>query len=344
VTDARPEPASPSPSRGRLRGLVLYAVGAALLGAAVWTVVRQGESLQTAWESARDASPATIALLLALPLVNCFISVLVFWTLTNRYGRVGLGEMSALIASAWLLNNLPMRPGLVGRVAYHKAVNGIRVADSIRVLISAAGCTAAAAGVALSLAMLAAWLRVSGPWLAALAASPLLIGGALGMAAGARAGRAHAGLARRLAAAAGLRYIDVLVWAVRYWLVFRLVGAPVGPEGAAVIAAASQGAMLVPVQLGVREWMVGVAASILPPGLWSRSADAGAAMSEASMSPTGIGVAPGLLADLVNRAAEIVVALPVGIIAGAWLAGRRRGAGRRVAAQEGEESGLRERA
>lgn len=340
MTEAPAEPAHASPPRGRrLRGLVLYAVGAALLGAAVWTVARQGDSIQTAWESARGASPAVVVLLLALPLVNCFISVLVFWTLTNRYGRVGLGEMSALIASAWLLNNLPMRPGLVGRVAYHKAVNGIRVADSVRVLISAAGCTAAAAGVALVMAMFAAWLGAGGAWLAALAAAPLLVGVAAGAAIRAWAGGAQVDLPWRLAAAAGLRYIDVLVWAVRYWLVFRLVGSPVGPAGAAVIAAASQGAMLVPVQLGVREWMVGVAASILPPGLWSRGAEEGAAASAASMNAAGIGVAPGLLADLVNRAAEIVVALPVGIAAGAWLAGRQRGAGR-----GSEETGARERA
>lgn len=304
------EPAEAAARRSRRRGVVFFAAGVLLVAAAVWTVTRQAGTLEAAWESARTAPWWLAALILVLPLVNWLFSSLVFWVLTNRYGRVGLGEMTALIGSAWLLNNLPMRPGLVGRVAYHRAVNGIPIADSVRVLVCALGCTAAGAGLVLAVAV-GVRLGGAGPVAAAgIAAAPALMVG-LGATALRRAEGA-ASMRWRLAVATGLRYGDVLLWGVRYWLVFRLVGAPIGAEGAAIIAAASQAAMVVPVQMGVREWIVGLVGSWLPPGV-----------AGAGGTP---GVSPGLLADLVNRAAEVVVALPVGVIAGAWLAGRRRGA------------------
>jgi hypothetical protein len=319
MTPPGPGPAQPPPGDAsgaaaaaasrRKRGLALFLLGVVLVVAAVWTVMRQTATLQTAWESARAAPWWMIALVALLPLLNWLLSSLVFWVLTGRYGRVGLAEMAALIGSAWLLNNLPMRPGMVGRIAYHKLVNGIPVRDSIRVLVCALGCTATAAGIVLAAAALT---HLTGG--GAIALTGILTAVTVPLALASAATRRSAGAASmrwRLLTATALRIADVALWALRYWLVFRLIGVPIGPEAAAIVAAASQAAMVVPVQLGVREWIVGLAAAWLPPSL------AGAA-------GPGVGVAPGLLVDLVNRAAEILVALPVGMLSGVWLAGRRR--------------------
>lgn len=311
-TGAAAPPDEPVARRSRARGLALFSFGIILLAVALWTVARQGPTLESAWESARTAPRWIVALVALLPALNWLLSSAVFWVLTGRYGRVGLAEMAALIGSAWLLNNLPMRPGMVGRVAYHKVVNGIPVRDSVRVLICALGCTAVAAAIILAAA---GGTRLAGGGAIVLiiaAAAPAIL--LLAASAAVRRRSGPATMRWRLGVATSLRIADVGLWAVRYWLVFRLIGTPVVPEAAAIIAAASQLAMVVPVQLGVREWIVGLAAAWLPPSL----AVAGTRAAGAA------GVAPGLLADLVNRAAELLVALPVGLVSGVWLAGRRR--------------------
>src|SRR5690606_6920191 len=162
----------------------------------------------------------------------------------------GLGEMHALIASAWLLNYLPLRPGLVGRIGYHRAVNGIPVKHSVRVLAESVVLGGLAIAVLLAVALAARGLAPLPALLLAAAPAALALAAALPLA---RAGP----LAWRFAAAWGLKYADMLAWAARYAVVFALLGAPIDAPSAVLIAAVSQLALLVPFTgngLGLREW------------------------------------------------------------------------------------------
>ena len=131
----------------RSRALIGFAIGVLLLGAAVWGFVSQSQAVEQAWKSLREAHPLVFVLLLALPLVNWVLSSEVFLALTRRFASVPRTDMLGLIGAAWLLNYLPLRPGLFGRVAFHKSVHGVRVRDSARVILQ----SIMASGVALGL-------------------------------------------------------------------------------------------------------------------------------------------------------------------------------------------------
>ena len=118
--------------------LVGFVVGVLLIGAAVVALTRKPEDLQTAWDSARLAPWWLLALTVLLPLANAFVVALSFWTLMRRFGRVPFADMFALICTAWLLNYLPMRPGLIGRLAFHKLVHKVSLKSSVAVSVALA--------------------------------------------------------------------------------------------------------------------------------------------------------------------------------------------------------------
>lgn len=297
---------SDAPSRGRAVAILLPVVTAGLLGAAVWTVVRDGEAVAGAWRAVRSAPAWLGALLPLLSLVNWVLTAAMLLVLTGRYGRVGAGEMGALVGAAWLLNLLPLRPGIATRAAYHRVVNGIALADTARVVVWSFGIGIAAIPVALLAGLAAA--RVGGALGAGALALPTLA--AAGCAWVLRA-RGYASW--RLACAGAIRYADTLATALRYWAAFALIGREMDPVDAVVIAAGSQLAGMTPVQLGLREWVVGLTAAAL-----------------AGTGGPGA-VVPGLTADLVARAGELVVALPVGLAGAGWMwarLGRARTSGK----------------
>jgi len=305
----------PAASKRRsVRSIVLFFAGILLIGAAVWAGLRStagGSSqpvLLEALRTARAQNPLLIAAAFVLPLLNWITVSAGFWVLTAQYGarerRVGFGEMAALTGSAWLLNYLPFKAGLIGRVAYHKTVNGVGIADSVRVL----AISIAASGVATA-ALIAVAVVVKPGWSPALAVSlmlaPALVSGALALWLKTRPGELW-----RLAACLMFRSLDVLVWTARYGVVFALIGRPLTAGQAAAVAGCSQATLVIPLTgnaLGLREWVVGWAASSLPS--WFGSAVPGE-------------MATGLAADLVNRAAEVVVSVVVGLLCGAAVARR----------------------
>lgn len=321
-TGPDPSPRGPVPTRPRRRWAALgsFVLGLLLLGAAIRVAGERGQ-LSAAQAAARQAPWPVVAGVVTLPLLTWLLTSAVFGVLTRRYGRVGWGEMGALIGSASLLNLVPMRPGTIGRIAYHKVVNRLRVRDSAKVVALAMVCSAVSAIAMVAAVMLT--LRVDPPLapIGAVVPLPLL---ALGAAAAHRRRDPRAGptspvaplLDWRFLVACSIRYAEVLVWALRYWLVFALVGRPIGFADAAIIAAASQASMLVPVQVGAREWIVGVVAGMLAAGSVGASTLSGALNA----------AAPGVTADLVNRAAELLVLVPVGLASTIWLWGRRAGA------------------
>ncbi|MCW5775514.1 MAG: hypothetical protein KIS87_03585 [Phycisphaeraceae bacterium] len=288
------------------RRAIGYAVGVMLLAAAVWAVASQRSAVAASLDAVRAAPAWMVVVVLLLPMGNWLAASASLRALTLRRargGHVGRGEMLALVGSAWLLNYLPMRPGMIGRIAYHKRINGIAVRDSVLVLVEANAMTAGAVGLmlAIALALRAAPAGASWAWLV------LVLPGAAFAGAWA-AGAARGTVWTAWAAAATARYADLMVWLARYACAFALLGRPLTVEGAAVLAAVSQAAFLVPFVgngLGVREWGIGLVAAS-----W---AGADSAREAAAF---------GLAADLLNRAAEVAVSVPVGIACTAWL-GRR---------------------
>ncbi|MFI4898291.1 MAG: lysylphosphatidylglycerol synthase domain-containing protein [Phycisphaerales bacterium JB059] len=282
-------PASePTPRRASPRRVAGFVLSIALIALAIGAVAMRGEDIAQAMQHARSAPAWMIVLSILLPPLNLLLIGSSLWFITIRYGRVGFAEMVTLVTSAWLLNFLPMKPGLMGRIAYHKRVNEIRVKDSARALGESVAMSAIATGVLLGVALLllgvrSAWApvgAVGGAGLALLLFVPIA--------------RIRSERFALLGAAMFLRYLDIVVWIARYALLFALLDAPLTLSDAVLVTAASQVAQLIPFVgngLGAREWGVGLV---------------GAAK--------GATTAVALTADLLNRASEVVLAVPLGLL------------------------------
>jgi uncharacterized membrane protein YhdT len=290
------------PRAHKLQKIIAYAIGLALLAAAVWAVA--SHDLRGTWGALRGAPAWLVVAAFVLPLLNWFLMSATFSVLIRPFGRVGRGEMAALIGASWLLNYLPMRPGLVGRVAYHKTVNRIPVRDSVKTIAANIGCGIGAFALGSALAVLAS--SQAGESSGTVLIGAMVVSAVL-LATGFTPSRWWGPWAT-LAPATLFRFFDLMVWAARYWVVFRLVGAPVDISAALAVAVVSQVVSLVPFignGFGLREWAVGLTAAALP--AWM--VDAGSSHSQV-----------GLAADLVNRAAELAGAIPVGLLSVWWLA------------------------
>ena len=126
-------------SAKRLLKLVGLVIGSALLVAAIVFVAGKEDVFSNALNAIVKPSLPILLLLIFCVLANIVLSGLMFSVLISRYGKVGLLQMQALIAAATLLNFLPLRPGLLGRLAYHKANNNIPVRHTALTIIQAIG-------------------------------------------------------------------------------------------------------------------------------------------------------------------------------------------------------------
>lgn len=294
-------------------------IGLGLLAAAIVMVARQHVTIRAALQHVADQPTAErarlIAIMLGSVLGNIALTGVMFRLLMIRYGRVGVMEMQCVIAGATLINYLPLRPGFVGRVAYHKSVNGIAVRDSLKTVVQAAIVSALAA---LYLTGVALYFRTvpTSPWFVASAPIPLLaICGAI--APGPHSGP-HSHI-RTMLWAIALRLLDVMVTAARYHAAFALIGSPIDWTGAMAFACISVLATMVPLVsngLGLREWAIG----LLAPAIASYQMELG------------------LTADLLNRAAELVMVTLTGVPATMWLAKRVRSRGNQPPAITGERA------
>ncbi|MEM7227906.1 MAG: hypothetical protein AAF432_03740 [Planctomycetota bacterium] len=275
------------------------AIGVLLLIAAIIAVARQRHDVFDALRLVDVGGSAV--LLLATVFVHLVASATVFHILTQKYGHVPFGDMVMLICGAALLNYLPLRAGLFGRIAYQKAVFNIRAADSVRVVVESlilSACT----GVWVVIAALSAReTAVSFPIMLWFGVVLLAIG--------------IMTPARRWCLAGIVRYLEVGLWAVRYLLAFAALGIDLPLDAAMVIGCMSLVANLVPFfsnGLGLREWGVGLLTPLLVG------------------SAVGVTLELGMTAELINRAAEIIAVSIAGGGALMLFASRHRGALRRT--------------
>lgn len=279
-----------------------FLAGLCLLGGAIWTAAAMQNDLARTARALSGAPRGVVALLLLLPLANYVITALVFLFLTRRSGRVGAGEMFALIGAGWLLNYVPLGSGLAGRVAYHKAFNGIRVRDSARAAVESIVLGLLAAATLFALVVVPRHLGQAGAWVVYGAALVLFVIFRLVP----RDGGVYAGVYL-------LKLLDAQLWAFRYGLLFEVSGRVLDGDQAVLLATISQLATMIPFVgngLGIREWLIGLASAGLPVA--------------AAAAP--ITLASGLSVELFNRIIELFAALVVGVPAWIWLS-RRIGRG-----------------
>lgn len=317
MTRAAPEPGAPR-ARPRWVGWAGFVLGVLLLAGAGAVLLANPDSLRDLSARLGAAPWWAVVIILAGPVLNWLLVSGCLWMLLRRHGPVGLGEMNVLVGSAWLLNHLPMRPGLIGRVGYHKLVNGIRVRDAVESTLWSLGLAGVAGAMGFSLAL--AIPEGSGAvTIGFVLAGPVALIG-VGALAARGAGAVRSGW---LLGALSARYADMGVWAVRYAVVFWVMGIEMTPVQIVMVTAVSQIAQLVPLAgggMGLREWLVGLAA-----GTMAHAFDAA------------------LAGDLINRAAETLVVIPVGLISGAVVArrvARFRAAGPAATSRTGESEGV----
>jgi uncharacterized membrane protein YbhN (UPF0104 family) len=289
-------------STGRVRSSkskIGFAVGLVLLVGAAIYLVSDPQTLHDFSVNIRNAPFWASVVVLVGPVLNWALVGLSLHALVRRHGEVGKREMLTLVGSAWLLNHLPMRPGLVGRIGYHKKVNGIRVRDSLEAsiwsVVHAAIANAIALGVVLLLPSDMGLLKLVGVLCMPLVVFIMIA--LVGFIFNPRAGYLVMGLVYRQA--------DLMVWMVRYAAAFAMLGVVITPVQIVLITAASQIAQLIPITgggIGFREWGVGIAARMTAGGLITMR--------------TAVG------ADLINRAAETIIVIPLGLICTAMVAKR----------------------
>lgn len=269
-----------------------FVAGVILLCAAAVYLVANPDELQSFLDEMKHAPAWAIAIVLLGPILNWVFVSQCLWALNRRHGEIARTEMLALVGSAWLLNHLPMRPGLVGRIGYHAKVNKIRVRDAVEASVWSLILAIIANAIGLGLALLIRpgvgiaqiTLILSTPILALIIAAML-----------AESKSDQLGLMIR-----GLmwRYADLLVWMLRYAAAFAMLGIEITPVQIVLITAVSQAAQVIPITgggLGFREWGVGVAATM----------SKGTAIIDMR---TAIG------ADLINRVAETIIVIPLGLV------------------------------
>jgi hypothetical protein len=276
--------------RSKAPSLIGSIVGLLLIVSAIVAIWLSHDDLLTTLDAINRPSPLLIVAALTLPLLNWLVISWSFCLLYRPTSHIPFGEMTSLIATAWLLNYLPLRPGMFGRLAYHRKVNGIPLRVSAVVLVQGVGISVACSVWLLAIAALLADRSSMLNWTAAALGVPVLL--TIGSIA---TRRTHSQLSILLAAGVA-RWLDLLIWSARYWVVFRLIGSPIDISHAVLFAAVAQIVLLIPLTgngMGFREWTIGLVAT--------------------RFVATAVNV--GLVADLVNRIAELVVAIPTGLIA-----------------------------
>lgn len=262
-----------------------FAVGIALLGAAIVAIVRSAPTLDQLRTVSTRLDGWFIAWAIVATSGNLVGASGMFYALVRPFGRITFFEMGKLIAASSVLNYLPLRPGLVGRVVYQEVVNGIPMRRSVLSVVEAAViCAVTMLWLAVAVTLIR-WTseRVVGGIVAAL---PIFCGLAYVMPEHARW--------RRYIEAIFWRWIDLLSWSVRYAVVFALLGVDLSPESAAAAACIAAAANMIPFfgnGLGVREWAIAFAGPAL--ATWSTDS--------------------GLAAELLNRCIDLLVVVPIGL-------------------------------
>lgn len=304
---------------------LMYAAALGLLGLCIYLAIGQAqEGEQSGWQRLSEADPRHAAGLLLLVAANIAINGVIFWAVVKPFERdrpVSLTDMTALIGATALLNYLPARAGMIGRAAYLKRKHAVSYRASVVMLIAVAGGTMFLFAVVVAATLWRQgidavwWLSVGAVLVAAAIAAPTAMRLKLRWTPGLKSVsdgwfvehpvRARLGALGLLL----LRGLDVFTFAGRVWLGAQIVGSPIELHGAMLMATGGMFITLAaPVAngLGLREGLYGLFA--------------GAGVAGEALKGGGLGLTVGLI----DRAAEALVFIVLGLLALAYLH-RRRG-------------------
>lgn len=311
---------SPMPNTGKERARVVrqvvgFAIATILIGLAGAMVWRDREAISMIRSAVAGGNAPKLAAVWGLVVLNLVCTSATFSLLTPLdplgRARVGAREMFFLICGANLSNYLPLRTGMLGRMAYHRTYNEIPVRESAVILFRS---LLLSAGAVLTLAFLGATLLRPDRGIVAWAQGvgvglPLLA--AIGVAMVTRKSSGFVTGVSRTAMAFAARYADMLCWAARYAIVFSAAGLDLSWSQAIAYTAIAQVSMTVPIVgngLGLREWMIGVVGAVLP--VWAVGTVSATTRDQR------------LAAELVHRGVELLAVLPLGVIGAMWVARR----------------------
>jgi len=286
-----------------------FAIALALLAGSIYYAVHDGN-----FAPLMKADPLWVGALLGVTLISAvLINGVLFWLVHKPFADADkplhLYEMLLIIAASALLNYTPVKAGLIGRAAYVKHRHGIGYAATVLIHLMIAGALLAS-----MLGMLGATLArpsVDAMWWALLLITvPVfaIVGAVM----------VRRAMPRRVAEAEpGVDTTDLrhgfgwsvghlsiwivighallLITAVRWWLVCKIMDQPVPVDDALLMAVTHNISSILPANgLGMREWLIGVLFG-------------------------GDAPADFVAISLIDRAAEAIVVIPAGLIGLWWL-------------------------
>jgi uncharacterized membrane protein YbhN (UPF0104 family) len=228
---------------------IALAVGVVLLVGAIMMAVTQVN-----FEQLKQARPWQVGALVAAVIANLLVSGVLWWSVTLSFDAkpaVNFGRMFALVCASGLLNYLPLRPGLFGRAAYLKMKHNLPLRQSAWITLVVLGLSGLVLGGA---AAIVQFIAADYQYEVALAAAVIAT-----IITPVAAGRL---LKRKIVAGwlwVPVRVADVLVSAVRLWVVFDVVGQPISYSDAVLAASAGLFVSMLgitPNGLGLREWAI----------------------------------------------------------------------------------------
>lgn len=298
--DDEQELLAPTP-RGRLALKIIgFVIGISLLAWIIYTAI-----VNQQFAGLRNAAWWQYALLLGCTLVSVAANGGIFWAIIRPVAPVRFWDIQCVNAAVNLLNYAPVRLGLVTRIAHHRRVD--RLPYSILL-----GWYAALGGLmfmTLGCVLVATLIRpqVDFLWLVA-AAVLLVIGGAVTVWVGSHrllAGRWQGAskmiaVPRAVALAVVLRLVDMAAYGGRLYLAITILGVSVTPRDAVYLTLISMVSTLAPVgSVGFREFAIAKLGPLLTDASLKEHIDA---------------------AVLLDRAGEVVIFIPLGILALIWMA------------------------
>ena len=322
-----PPPARLTPLR-IAANLVGFAVGVGLL---VWclTLAWEAEDGTTPWDHFREAEWWMIAGMIAATLISLTVNAATFLIALRPAGDVGFWNMQRLNVACNALNYLPLRPGMISRIAYHLRVDRVGV-------INLGACFGAVALILLLVAAVLGLASLIRPqfdlvWLG-IALAGLLVAATFVMVLArlplaAKHGR---GFDRLLAAhdmiwpLIGLRIVDIAAYTARLWCAMAIVGIAV--DSLAYVMFIGIVALLFglfPIRIGFRE--AGLAAALAFAAGWFGQPE----VDQGTLNQLA----------LIESAGEAIVYIPIGALFLPWLIGKLRRGGietRRRGDAEGE--------
>lgn len=293
-------------------GIVFYFIGIGLL---VWYVTvalsrkEIGEEVFHPWRIIRDANLWLVAGMFVCSLANLLFNGTIFWLTIRPIQNVGWPNMQRLNLVGNALNYLPLRPGLFLRVGYHMRVDRLGIlqigawfaAIAVVMLLVIGVCGAAILihpHVDLMFAAILIAGLVGGGWMTYLIfGHPLVVRYGKGAD---RMLRSH----RVLWPMLGLRLLDVLAFSGRVGCAAAIVGVKFDSGGSILLLGLVAILLrLLPVQLGFREVLLGLAATRI---------------GATAMTGQELDAAFFALLALTESAGEMLVVIPLGAASLPW--------------------------